>query len=120
MTEERVTLSTLQPLRLSDLAAGNVEKQFQEELAKVRDVLSDPQRSGPCRVSIHLDFKPEESSQIFLRLESSVSSKLPARKSARIITLQGGELLEETTSMDARQPGLFPVRETEDAQAKTK
>lgn len=111
---ERATLATLAPITLSSVAGGQVERQFQEELARVQATLADPQKAGPCKITVTLDFLPEEDSVNFCRLASSVACKLPARKSRRVLTISGGEILEDVTSLDARQPGLFPVHETEE------
>ncbi|MBK8233004.1 MAG: hypothetical protein IPK72_21075 [Candidatus Eisenbacteria bacterium] len=105
---EQVTLTTLVPLTLSTVSGGHVERQFQEELARVREVLTDPKRSGACRVTISLDFVPEDSAS-FVRVLSTVSSKLPPQKLARVVTIHNGELMEDRTSPDARQPGLFAM-----------
>lgn len=103
------TLNTLAPITLSTVSAGNVEKQFQDELERVRECLQDPKRAGTCRVTICLDFVPEEGVSNFLRVQSTVSSKLPPQKLTNVLMIQNGELLEDCTSTDARQPGLFPV-----------
>ena len=108
---ERVELTTLQPITLSTVSAGEVERQFQDELEKVRAVLADKDLSGACSVMIKLDLIPEEGSTNFVRVQSTVSSKLPPRKLSRVVMMRDGVLLEDTTSTDARQPGLFPVNE---------
>lgn len=113
-----VELQSLQPLRLSEMDNGSVEARFQEELEKIRDVMTEAGVSGSAKISITFDFK-QHTSIGFLEMTSSVTSKLPAQKAGNILMMRDGKILEDVTSHSAEEPGLFDRRNGETTNTKT-
>lgn len=103
-------LSLLERISLKNLDGGAVEQEFQEVMTEVVEAISDPERQGPCTVTLTLTFKPGKRKG-FVESTVAVSKKIPNKKRANILMVRDGRIVQDVTSCDASQPGLFPRNE---------
>ena len=105
-----VDLQHLQQLHLSTMDNGTIEARFQEELEKVREIMSEAGVQGKASINISLEFKPHKHHG-FLEMTTAVSSRIPTQKAANILLMRDGKILEDVTSVSAEQPGMFDRRD---------
>lgn len=95
----------LKDVTLTNLSEGQVEQKFQEVLGEAMNAWAEG-RGGKCRITISIELKPHDSGA-FVALAAKTKISLPDRATSSVLMLKDGRLKVETTSNDAREPGLF-------------
>ena len=98
----------LKQVTLGNLAEGRVEDEFQAALLQVMDAWEEG-RTGPCTITLKLKLDKDPESK-FVSIKSSTAVATPERSSASMLMLKDGRLQVETTTDNAREPGLFEGR----------
>jgi len=107
MDESKLAISTLEPISLKNIDGGSIEAEFQEKMTEVVEYLSESKNKGTCKIKIELTFKPHER-RGFVESTAAVTSSIPVRKRANILMARDGRIVQDITSADASEPGLFP------------
>lgn len=103
---QNLAISTVEPISLSTFDGGSIEDEFQEKLQEFVDYLGVKDNTGACTINIALTFKRAKQAG-FIETVASVTSKIPAHKRANIMMSREGKIVQDVTTRDARQPGLF-------------